>query len=965
MATRFLAVVLVFATLPALGLARQFVIWSFGNSLSSYGGSIVGNFRCFYIGYATQLGATRVDSPRYTPGGATFGTHWAHLLYDDNAPAFSNENNARHPWVFLQEQSAIPAIPSQLPVSLFNLRGLISHFSTTNVQEAFLIQTWGYEFGTSDYGLNYPDMPSHNQALLAGYVEMQQAVHSDAYHVYVAPCGLAWEKVYLNCIERGEDPLNNENCAFRRLYQDPVHPSTMGSYACALTVFSSMTAIHPSTQRCKGGISSSDANQISTAIAQAIEETFASGLIIYPFDEIWPTEAPTTREPTFTPTAEPTTSAPTRGTAFVSITLPPQTARPTTLPPSSAPTTLQPTTLQPTDLNENALAARENAKVLILGNEALGNFNVSDQFDQILENSLALHNVLGQVNVTSSTPEDATLRWHVNTIGNSDPILYSADDGADFDWIVLQEDVSLISQRRKAKISADFAWAVHVMIAHSHQAKTALLMMFGGRNGYNDGNGTVYADFLTHTANLLSNHMMVMSMTSTNYNETANPTYLIPAGMAAEVIYLEDWNTGRDPATDNSTLFYRLYDEDGVNPSAEGSYLIAVMLSSFMSGLDPNLITWFPDATRRNLQISDIDEADAIRIRAASGRAILQMRDRIKYPWEDPWPTTAPTVWTAAPTPQPVAECSQLPAPFGGGCPAANPSTIDDGMSDDYRGWYSLNNDGCCQDYCRWNGYSGPGGDPAIQTTYEDSFWACRPAGYSTCTYWTEYATPFTAERCASQGVPTEANAVGSRVEPVDIPAVAPSPLPECSQLPAPTNGACPAANPSTIDDGIHGGNDPNNGWYSLNNDGCCQDYCRWVGYSGAGGDPAIQTTYEDSFWACRPAGYSTCTYWTEYATPFTAERCASQGVPTEANAVGSRVDPAVSSKVSAKPITNEEGEEGEREKGRAPSQQEGAFEGLASSIRSGSKAFVPVGKIEFVGQVMAALLLGTQFLLG
>jgi len=98
-------------------------------------------------------------------------------------------------------------------------------------------------------------------------------------------------------------------------------------------------------------------------------------------------------------------------------------------------------------------------------------------------------------------------------------------------------------------------------------------------------------------------------------------------------------------------------------------------------------------------------------------------------------------------------ECQQLP---GGSniCFSPNPSRADDGFPEDaYAGWYSLDGSACCNDYCRWVGDSGPGGDPAITTVMANSYWACRPSSYTYCTYFTDFAIPFAAQRCSGQGV--------------------------------------------------------------------------------------------------------------------------------------------------------------------------------------------------------------------
>merc|ERR1711912_116517 len=68
-----------------------------------------------------------------------------------------------------------------------------------------------------------------------------------------------------------------------------------------------------------------------------------------------------------------------------------------------------------------------------------------------------------------------------------------------------------------------------------------------------------------------------------------------------------------------------------------------------------------------------------------------------------------------------------------GVCQPPSTNSQDAGYSDSYRGWYSVSGDGCCNDYCRWVGNSGAGGDPAASvmtgTGPNDSFWSCRLDG--------------------------------------------------------------------------------------------------------------------------------------------------------------------------------------------------------------------------------------------
>ena len=50
----------------------------------------------------------------------------------------------------------------------------------------------------------------------------------------------------------------------------------------------------------------------------------------------------------------------------------------------------------------------------------------------------------------------------------------------------------------------------------------------------------------------------------------------------------------------------------------------------------------------------------------------------------------------------------------------------DKGYPDAYRGWYDTQGCGKCNDYCRWVGNSGAGGDPKKRTIKANSWWSCH-----------------------------------------------------------------------------------------------------------------------------------------------------------------------------------------------------------------------------------------------
>jgi hypothetical protein len=79
----------------------------------------------------------------------------------------------------------------------------------------------------------------------------------------------------------------------------------------------------------------------------------------------------------------------------------------------------------------------------------------------------------------------------------------------------------------------------------------------------------------------------------------------------------------------------------------------------------------------------------------------------------------------------------------------------DPGWGSDYSGYYDVQGCGKCNDFCRWVGDSGPGGDPRSELTYGDapytSFWACViNAGYTTAwgTWKKNIAATWTFSKC-------------------------------------------------------------------------------------------------------------------------------------------------------------------------------------------------------------------------
>jgi len=149
-------------------------------------------------------------------------------------------------------------------------------------------------------------------------------------------------------------------------------------------------------------------------------------------------------------------------------------------------------------------------------------------------------------------------------------------------------------------------------------------------------------------------------------------------------------------------------------------------------------------------------------------------------------------------------------------CAPVSTSSADAGYDDAYRGWYDVQGCGHCNDYCRWVGNSGSGGNPS-NLKKGSSWWSCRLAGSNSAYTGNGHFATWNYTKCSGAGHPA-------------------------SCLPASTSAA---------DAGYH---DAYRGWYDVQGCGRCNDYCRWVGNSGSGGNPS-NLKKDSSWWSCRLAG--------------------------------------------------------------------------------------------------------------
>lgn len=96
----------------------------------------------------------------------------------------------------------------------------------------------------------------------------------------------------------------------------------------------------------------------------------------------------------------------------------------------------------------------------------------------------------------------------------------------------------------------------------------------------------------------------------------------------------------------------------------------------------------------------------------------------------------------------------------------------DEGYVDDYRGWYDTRGCGTCNDYCRWVGNSGSGGNPAEKIVfkkpdYSESKWACQVPYIKYLDY--KDAGVFLYKKCAGKGAKSPIEGIIETGMPISI----------------------------------------------------------------------------------------------------------------------------------------------------------------------------------------------------
>ena len=199
---------------------------------------------------------------RLTDGGLTFadhverigtaGTAWSEAL-GEGGPSFD--------WVILQEQSQIPGFPSSNAEYVASLEAAVALDEIAEAHGAATVffLTWGREHGDDTNPDIYPDFPTMEARLEAGYAAYRDAASTSERPTWIAPVGPAFAWVYEDAILSGDDPTGADSRFGQLFSEDGSHPSPLGSYLAACVFYATLTGDSPEGLSPSAALSAEDA----------------------------------------------------------------------------------------------------------------------------------------------------------------------------------------------------------------------------------------------------------------------------------------------------------------------------------------------------------------------------------------------------------------------------------------------------------------------------------------------------------------------------------------------------------------------------------------------------------------------------------------------------------------------------------------------------------------------------------
>lgn len=197
----------------------------------------------------TVLDGSKVSATMVAKGGYRLTQHLADATGTTNTPLRQALVTGDAPLdvLFLQEQSQVPGFSPPQPDWLLARDAVVAlaDLATAKTAETFLVMTWGRRDGDSQNIHIFPDFQSMQALLAQGYVAFADAAAIADRPVYVTPCGLAFEQVFLDDLADGV-VLPGFDGRFGTLYaSDGSHPAPPGTFLCAAVTVAAVTGMEP------------------------------------------------------------------------------------------------------------------------------------------------------------------------------------------------------------------------------------------------------------------------------------------------------------------------------------------------------------------------------------------------------------------------------------------------------------------------------------------------------------------------------------------------------------------------------------------------------------------------------------------------------------------------------------------------------------------------------------------------
>jgi len=231
------------------------------------------------------------------PPGFTFPRHLGSLLEGASLQGqLSPELPAESAWQFvvMQDQSQVPAFVEwdSIGGEFFNsvqaakeLNQYIADSAGKSGAQTMFFLTWGRRDLDSNNPEVFPNFTVMQDKLTEGYMRYVEETSTPERPTYVAPVGLVFQTIHEDLVQQGLVPNGGETL-FTALYSgDGSHPSALGTYAAALTIYSSMTGWNPNDiDWFADGVNVTQGKAVQEAVARTLATTYESNFILYPWD---------------------------------------------------------------------------------------------------------------------------------------------------------------------------------------------------------------------------------------------------------------------------------------------------------------------------------------------------------------------------------------------------------------------------------------------------------------------------------------------------------------------------------------------------------------------------------------------------------------------------------------------------------------------------------------------------------